>query len=135
MGGGSAVKIAAVRLALLSPSNAFRPVAISYMTTPRAKMSVLVSVSFPSTCSGAMYSSVPRIMPSSVRLLVSVRAPGSPPAWPPAGPLGQGGQSLMLRPSKIQELRSRLRQHDVSRLEIAMYDALAMSLVQGRSDF
>jgi hypothetical protein len=69
IGGGSISKIFTIRLAWLLPSKAFLPVAISYATTPKAKMSVRASTSFPSTCSGAMYCSVPRIVPCAVTAL------------------------------------------------------------------
>ncbi len=60
--------IAEISDAWLLPANAFWPVAISYSTQPNAKMSVRASASFPSSCSGAMYWNVPRIVPSAVRL-------------------------------------------------------------------
>ena len=53
--GGCAVRIEAIRLAWLSPSNALRPVAISKTSAPNAKRSVRASASLPSSCSGAMY--------------------------------------------------------------------------------
>jgi len=72
--GGSVSRILAITLAELLPSNAFRPVAISYTTAPNAKMSVRASISFclPSICSGAMYCNVPRIVPSAVAALFIV---------------------------------------------------------------
>jgi hypothetical protein len=78
MGGGSAVRIAAIKLARLFPENAGLPVTISWISSPKAKMSVRASASFPSNCSGAMYWNVPTIMPSLVSLacswVISVRA-------------------------------------------------------------
>ena len=59
--------IADIKLAWLAPSNAFFPVTISYTTAPNAKMSVRASASLPSNCSGAIYCSVPMIVPSAVR--------------------------------------------------------------------
>ena len=53
-GGGSAVRMAAMRLARLAPSKAGRPVSISKSTAPNAKMSVRASAGCPSSCSGAM---------------------------------------------------------------------------------
>ena len=64
---GSPLTIAAIRLVFVFPSNARFPVAISYSTAPNAKMSVRASASSPSSCSGAMYWNVPRIVPSAVR--------------------------------------------------------------------
>ena len=58
--------MAEMRLAWLLPSNAFLPVSISYSTAPNAKMSVRASASVPSSCSGAMYWNVPRIVPCTV---------------------------------------------------------------------
>ena len=58
--------ILVIRLAWLLALKARRPVVISYSTVPSAKMSVRVSVACPSSCSGAMYGSVPRIVPSAV---------------------------------------------------------------------
>ena len=48
------------------PSNARRPVNISYTTAPKAKMSLRASASRPSSCSGDMYCGVPGIAPASV---------------------------------------------------------------------
>ena len=71
-GGGSRSRIEAIRLAWVLPSNALRPLAISYSKAPKAKMSVRVSASTPSSCSGAMYWNVPTIDPSVVSGLVAV---------------------------------------------------------------
>ena len=65
--GGSSFRIAPIRLARVLPSNAGAPVSISYSTAPNAKMSVRASASCPSSCSGAMYWNVPRIVPCAVR--------------------------------------------------------------------
>ena len=65
--GGFSLRIAPMRLAWLFPSKAFFPVAISKRTAPRAKMSLRASASPPSSCSGAMYWNVPRIVPCWVR--------------------------------------------------------------------
>jgi hypothetical protein len=67
IGDGSADMMALIREAWLAPENAFFPVAISYRTQPKAKMSVRASASLPSSCSGAMYWKVPRMVPFSVR--------------------------------------------------------------------
>ncbi len=66
-GAGSSFMIEEISDACDEPENAFRPVAISYSTHPNAKMSVRPSASLPSSCSGAMYWNVPRIVPSCVR--------------------------------------------------------------------
>ena len=67
IGGGSDASIAATMLACVFPENAGFPVAISYSTAPKAKMSERASASFPSSCSGDMYWNVPTIMPRAVR--------------------------------------------------------------------
>jgi hypothetical protein len=67
IGCGSEARMAATMLAWLFPVNARFPVAISYSTAPRAKMSERASASFPSTCSGDMYWNVPTTMPCAVR--------------------------------------------------------------------
>ena len=66
MGCGSEVRMAAIKLARLLPAKAGLPVAISYMSSPSAKMSARASASFPSNCSGAIYWNVPTIVPSRV---------------------------------------------------------------------
>src|SRR5215471_925753 len=66
IGGGAVSSIFAIRLAWLLPSKAFFPVAISYSTAPNAKMSVRASASLASSCSGAMYCNVPRMLLSPV---------------------------------------------------------------------
>ena len=58
--------ISPMMLAWLLPSNAFLPVTISYTSAPKAKRSVRASASLPSSCSGAMYCIVPRIVPGTV---------------------------------------------------------------------
>ena len=68
MGAGSSFMIEEISDACVAPENAFLPVAISYSTQPNEKMSVRPSASRPSSCSGAMYWNVPRIVPSCVRL-------------------------------------------------------------------
>ena len=76
--GGSVVRIAAIRLARLLALKAGLPVTISCSSSPKAKMSVRASASFPSNCSGAMYWKVPTMVPSPVSLdcsiVISVRA-------------------------------------------------------------
>ena len=68
MGAGSSFMMDEISDACVAPENAFLPVAISYSTHPNEKMSVRPSASRPSSCSGAMYWNVPRIVPSCVRL-------------------------------------------------------------------
>ena len=51
----------------LLPEKGWCPVAISYNTAPKLKMSVRVSSAFPSACSGDMYATVPSVAPVCVR--------------------------------------------------------------------
>lgn len=69
---GSLVTTATIRSVVSSPSNARRPVSISYRTTPNAQMSARRSTTRPRACSGAMYAAVPRIIPSCVARPVMV---------------------------------------------------------------
>jgi hypothetical protein len=78
IGSGCDETIAAMRLVRLSPLKARWPVAISYRSAPSAKMSVRASASAPSSCSGAMYWKVPRIVPSVVSGRASVGISVSP---------------------------------------------------------
>ena len=65
-GKGSALTMAAISAERVLPENGRPPVIISYRSTPNEKMSVRVSTSSPSICSGAMYGSVPSRSPSPV---------------------------------------------------------------------
>jgi hypothetical protein len=67
IGAGWEETMAAIRLVLELPWNARFPVAISYRSAPSAKMSVRASASAPSSCSGAIYWKVPRIVPCAVK--------------------------------------------------------------------
>ena len=51
---------------LVSAANGMRPVSISYSVTPMANTSVRSSTWSPVTCSGAMYFTVPAIVPAIV---------------------------------------------------------------------
>ena len=90
-------------------------------------MSVRASASLPSSCSGAMYWNVPSRLPASVSGFACVGKVERPPAPSPAG-------SATLRQAEVEELRSRLRQHDVAGLEVAMDDARAVRLVERVGD-
>ena len=65
-GGGGPDRIAAIVPAALGLANARRPLAISYRTQPRLKMSVRGSSGSPFSCSGDMYAVVPGMVPGSV---------------------------------------------------------------------
>ena len=120
--------IAAIRCGWLFPSNAFLPVTISYRTAPNAKMSVRASASLPSSCSGAMYCMVPRIMPGAVVFTPSPKSLSPGPQQPPAD-----GCFSFASP-KSSSLAPLCRQHDVARLQVAMGDALSVRFVQGIRD-
>ena len=90
-------------------------------------MSLRASASLPSTCSGAMYGTVPRIVPCAVsgvdvasRVIADIE-------------IGPAGAAASPSP-KSSSFDARLRQHDVGGLEIAMRDALAVRLVERVGD-
>ena len=66
---GLSRRIAAIVSAAVARRNGLRPVSISEMTIPTAKMSDRVSVASPRTCSGDMYGVVPTTVPASVSRL------------------------------------------------------------------
>jgi hypothetical protein len=70
--GGSLSRIRAMVSDTVSPRNAARPVNASKRQHPNARMSVLLSRTFPRACSGLMYAAVPRMTPVSVGLRVTV---------------------------------------------------------------
>ena len=96
------------------PSKARRLVSISYTIAPNAKMSLRASTSWPSTCSGAMYWSVPAMVPSSVSgcSRVGVGRRGVHRATRP-----------QLRQTEVQQLGAGLREDDVAGLQVAVDDA------------
>ena len=65
-GGGFWVAIADMTSTRLLPSKTFLPVTISCMITPSANRSLRASASAPSSCSGAMYCSVPATIPGAL---------------------------------------------------------------------
>ena len=84
-GTGDRVRTASMIAPPVPPPNAWRPVAISYITRPSEKMSVRASSSSPRICSGDIYEGVPLMIPT-----IEVDSPGSRPESesPPAIPLG-----------------------------------------------
>ena len=79
---GASFRVAAITPARLRPENGRRPEIISYSRQPNAKMSLRASASRPSSCSGAMYCSVPKISPRSVSGAEAVScAAGSTMPW------------------------------------------------------
>jgi len=114
MGAGSVVIIDAIKLARLLPLKAAFPVAISYVTEPSAKISVLASASFPSNCSGAMYWNVPTIIPAPVSFdgyaVISVKA-----AFSGAGPKCLASpKSISLAPVLVSMMLAGFRSRCVS---------------------
>ena len=63
---GSVFNTSLITSTALVPSNARRPVSISYSTQPKAQISARLSTALPRACSGAMYAAVPRIIPARV---------------------------------------------------------------------
>ncbi len=76
--------MAEITLALVSPGNARRPVSSSYSTQPNEKMSARASTSFPSSCSGAMYGTVPSTAPGVVAGSSAVSSDAPAPTSAPA---------------------------------------------------
>ena len=72
---GARFRMASNTAAEVEPEKAWRPVAISYSTTPSEKISVRESRSLPRVCSGDMYATVPTAMPGLVRLAPSKVTP------------------------------------------------------------
>ena len=93
-------------------------------------MSVRRSASLPSTCSGAMYGRVPRIVPSCVRL-------SALPVTVARAESSDSGVtvSIAFASPKSSSLTPDLRQHHVRGLQVSMNDSLPMRLLQGVRDF
>ena len=121
------MRIDAIKLAWLEPSNAFCPVAISNISVPSAKMSVRASASLPSSCSGAMYWKVPRSVPSAVSLLLIERQRRRRHRrdWFDDGAPDE---------AEIEQLRTRRCEHDVARLQVAVNEALAVGVIERIGD-
>ncbi len=91
-------------------------------------MSLRASDSLPSSCSGAMYWNVPRIVPCCVIARgISVGRDVAEDEDFTAG-------SRRLREAEVEELHARLRQHDVAGLQVAVDDAGVVRRVEGRRD-
>ena len=106
--GGSRSRIAAIRLAWLCPSNERLPVTISYTIAPKAKMSARGSASFPSSCSGAMYCRVPRMVPSAV-IGVRVGRPVVPNGPRPSATSFASPKSTIFAPDLVSTMLPGLR--------------------------
>ena len=88
-------------------------------------MSVRASASLPSSCSGAMYWTVPRTVPASVSGIsvgISVREAVA----------GDGLQRL--GQTEVEDLHARGGQHDVRGLQVPMHDALAVRAIERVGD-
>jgi len=118
-----------MRLAWLFPLKARSPVAISWSSAPKAKMSARASGSLPSSCSGAMYWNVPMRLPSAAKGLSPVASALSSEA----AATGVSG-ALSFASPKSSSFAPRLGEHDVSRLEIPVDDPVAMGLVKRPRD-
>ena len=88
-------------------------------------MSVRPSASLPSSCSGAMYWNVPRIVPSWVRSLLRRQRRQAR--------LRRRGRHR-LREAEVEQLHARLRDHHVAGLQIPVHDPLPVRLVQRVGD-
>ena len=84
-------------------------------------MSVRASASLPSSCSGAMYWKVPRIVPSCVTTVLRRQRRQARLRRRRRHRLGE---------PEVEELHPRLRDHHVCRLEIPVHDPLPMRFVQ-----
>ena len=89
-------------------------------TAPSEKMSVRASGRLSSNCSGARYGSVPS---TGEALIVNARVIESDTC-------GSACRELTGQ-AEVEQLGARLREHDVSRLQIAMDDVLPVRAVQG----
>ena len=76
----------------------------------------------PLTCSGAMYCGVPRNAPTRVGV------DGN------SGAIGFRTVDDQLGETKVEQLCARLRQHDVARLDVTVYDALTVRVVERLCD-
>src|ERR1700730_2120864 len=81
-GGGVRFRMASKITPEVSPRKGSMPVHISYRTAPKENRSVRPSRSFPRTCSGLMYATVPMAVPGLVRFAstVKVGAEVAPPS-------------------------------------------------------
>ena len=75
-GAGERVKMAAHSAVRVAPSNGGLPSTAVYKVAPSAHMSAGGAGRMPSSCSGAMYSGVPIIIPVPVSLVVASQDPG-----------------------------------------------------------
>ena len=117
------------RLAWLLPSNALRPVDhLVEHARRRRRCRVRASASRPSSCSGAMYWNVPRIVPA-----LGQRRSGQRRRAPTARTAACRVPSCLASP-KSSSLAPALREHDVAGLQVAVDDALPVRLVERVGD-
>ena len=122
--GTSVSRILAIRLACVFASNARRPVAISYRSCRARRCRCAHPRAAPCSCSGAMYCSVPTIVPCAV---------------PVPGVVGQHRQRLTAAPTVCfarpkSSSFAPVREHDVARLQIPVDDAVSMRRLEGVGD-
>ena len=110
-----------------SPSNALRPVIISYTTAPNAHTSVRRSTGRPRACSGDMYAAVPRMTPIRVAAVARVGdASGSPDAGPASSALARPKSSTLTVPSSRTLMLAGLRSRWITPASCAASRASAM---------
>ncbi len=94
-----------------SPSNALRPVSISYTTAPSAHTSVRRSTGRPRACSGDMYAAVPTMTPIRVAAVMVAASEEAPDAGPASRALARPKSRTLTAPSfrtlTLAGLRSR----------------------------
>ncbi len=130
-GAGSRLRMPSNTTAVVWPGKLWRPVAISYSTTPNENRSVRGSTSSPRACSGDMYAIVPTVVPATLVKcsggLVSLTRVEVPARSPVLG--------RQLREAEVEHLhRAAAREEDVGRLDVAMQDAFGVRRVERVGD-
>src|SRR5437868_5830554 len=122
-GTGGRSRMALKISAEVSPRNGRDPVHISYNTAPNENRSVRASSSFPRTCSGDIYATVPIVEPGLVRCSSESMVGALMPMFPVF--------RVYFRQPEVQNLCvPTLRNEDVGRLDVTMDDASGMSGIE-----